>query len=462
MMNANIFDLLKEFNLNDIVTLSERYARKVVRKLATSEKRQSDSYMDIMLDPYHNKEISEDLTATVYTELCEHPTYWTLAQSLHIDGHPYTLVTVSADITYQRKNAKKETTTAYYGYICYKFNMLMDSFKNPKVEPASDAISADTKDGEITTSKLEAIIDTLHANKVLNETYISNTLCDFYKYVRAMKKKDTADKMIRFCNYLTEGYKINTIAELMEVPTTTAYDLRKRVAKTYAEYKPLDRQRVDFAKVETVVHKWLPDTDGNDVLTPIESTTYKRIERKEATLTICGKKHKTIVTVTPAYTINHGYTISDSTTKANIEDVPGEIVEPKEHSRLKSYVINMTKDATADSSTGCAYRHSDTTAAGSYQFRYGDAITPWTYATTAVYPTPTAPTTTDISPEEYTMNKCNTIRHAERQTFYNSVWGIGGTHDTISKPSYAISDKWVFVFDNGVIRKYPVQQTKAK
>ncbi len=300
-----------------------------------------------------NDVIMADLKQEITVAILENLPAFTLASSVYT----HNLMIVSAygeTITYKTKTGEKAVNP--YNYLCRVIRLYLDKNTNKSVELIIDN---DREDGETIN-----VIDML-SERLNKKGYALFEYPEFMHFVSKHVDGVLYDEIADFCMYLCNGYKINAIAEKMNIKETRAYWLRKKIASLFGEYKPIERKTVDFAKVATV--------DGRE--------TYKRVDVVKATSETLGKKSVVSVCLLPTYTMleNHGdkvmrQVITESINMNVNRDNDGNesriIVTPIENTRIKRYVVNMTKHNEVES-FGIKTKESDKSASGSYQFRYG-------------------------------------------------------------------------------------------
>lgn len=214
-----------------------------------------------------------------------------------------------------------------YSYLCSVVRKYLENNHSIKVDLVSDFISDGNNDSDMASNKsVSDYIRIASINADIMGTYESNSIIDFFEYVKNNTKNDLYSELRTFVFYLINGFKINTIAEHMDISESRAYWLRKKIASLYMSYNPIDRKTICFAKIDIVIKKWVTIKNNNfyiDVLMDIPDTTYIRVFEHDATITVSGKTRKTI-----AYT-----------------DINNNVVIPKDGTRIKKYVINMSKKA---------------------------------------------------------------------------------------------------------------------
>ena len=165
-------------------------------------------------------------------------------------------------------------------------------------------------------------------NAGIINTWDTEKINDFMAYVQNNVKPALYAEVARFIYELIDGHKINVIASHISITESRAYWIRKKIASLYMAYNPIERRSIYWAKVDGVFIRVFPE---------------------DAKLTIAGKTHKTTV-----------YLNRD-----------GNIVIPDEHTRIKSYVINVSKKPMNHEHFGCitipinmaitdTYRHYET------------------------------------------------------------------------------------------------------
>lgn len=339
MMNKLFNQMMEQFNsLESNMTDYKTLTKKVIKSISKSDKTHGSNQtcMDLVLNRF-NDVIFDDLTQEIAMFFLQYADSSNTRVASSIATHR--LIPVFEDWTIDGK-----TRNGYY-WLCAVINRYLEKNKSPNVELCPDAISTGDDDTDIATpNRLADYLRIASINADIMSTYENDSINEFFEYVRDNVKKDLYPELRTFSFMILNGLKINVVAARMAIPENRAYWLRKKVAALYQKYNQIERKVVCFAKVPacSMVYENVKASDNicdkDTILKKVLKAgwTYKRVYPQIATMTTCGKSHKT--------------TVYTGTQNGN------DIVIPIDGTRIKKYVINMSKDAIGNQFKSCAFR----------------------------------------------------------------------------------------------------------